>query len=156
MSGKYIKITPIAETIPFDNETNGFIAENVQEAIEEISNSIKSNYLYSRSNILIPNTWLLNGNIPSNVSGTLIYTNNTQIEKIFVSNEIVNNFDISIYSHDGNNTNLVLLGTVNIISSKGQYFPVSWNVAINKQIAVRLTSGMAKNCIVGLALKGTV
>ncbi len=29
-------ITPVAESVPFDNDTNGFVAENVQDAIEEV------------------------------------------------------------------------------------------------------------------------
>jgi len=33
MAGPFI--IPVAEGIPFDNETNGFVADNVQEAIEE-------------------------------------------------------------------------------------------------------------------------
>lgn len=30
-------ITPVAESVPFDNDTNGFVADNVQEAIEEVA-----------------------------------------------------------------------------------------------------------------------
>ena len=32
----------VAESIPFDNDTNGFAADNVQDAIEEIEGSIKA------------------------------------------------------------------------------------------------------------------
>lgn len=35
MDDKYYKVTPVAESIPFDNSTNGFTADNVQAAIEE-------------------------------------------------------------------------------------------------------------------------
>lgn len=32
---KHYSVTPVAESIPFDNSTNGFTADNVQAAIEE-------------------------------------------------------------------------------------------------------------------------
>jgi hypothetical protein len=32
-------VTYVAESVPFDNDTNGFVADNVQEAIEEIVNN---------------------------------------------------------------------------------------------------------------------
>lgn len=35
---KHISITPVAESVPFDNSTNGFISEEVQSAIEEAYN----------------------------------------------------------------------------------------------------------------------
>jgi hypothetical protein len=38
-SNKHISITPVAKAIPFDNSTNGFIASDVQAAIEEVKSS---------------------------------------------------------------------------------------------------------------------
>lgn len=34
-----IKVTPVAESVPFDNESNGFNSDNVQSAIEEAANT---------------------------------------------------------------------------------------------------------------------
>lgn len=36
MQGKYYKASGVAQSTPFDNDTNGFVSDNVQEAIEEI------------------------------------------------------------------------------------------------------------------------
>ena len=33
-------VTEVAESVPFDNDTNGFTADNVQDAIEEVDNEV--------------------------------------------------------------------------------------------------------------------
>ena len=37
-----IHITPVAESVPFDNSTNGFLSDNTQGAIEETSDTAGS------------------------------------------------------------------------------------------------------------------
>lgn len=69
-----IKTTPVAASVPFDNSTNGFTAENTQSAIEEAKqnaegfpragvrstyNSTISNNSWLGPNELLPNTPLL-------------------------------------------------------------------------------------------------
>lgn len=39
MASQYLTATPVADSIPFDNSTNGFDAEDVQAAIEETRNA---------------------------------------------------------------------------------------------------------------------
>lgn len=39
MPNTYIDASPVAASVPFDNSVNGFIAENVQTAIEESKNT---------------------------------------------------------------------------------------------------------------------
>lgn len=34
---KHYSVTPVAESVPFDNSTNGFVADDVQAAIEEVA-----------------------------------------------------------------------------------------------------------------------
>lgn len=41
MSSKRGSPTQVAESVPFDNSTNGFTAEDVQEAIEEVGTSVE-------------------------------------------------------------------------------------------------------------------
>ena len=36
------RMSPVATSIPFDNETNGFVSDNVQDAIEEVNNFVSS------------------------------------------------------------------------------------------------------------------
>lgn len=38
-NNKHYTVTPVAESIPFDNDTNGFVSDNVQDAIEEAKGS---------------------------------------------------------------------------------------------------------------------
>lgn len=48
----------VSSIVPFDNSTNGFIADNVQDAIEEAAASSTSNFSFKNVNI--------NLTIPSN------------------------------------------------------------------------------------------
>lgn len=53
MSGPFI--SQVAESIPFDNSSNGFAAENVQAAIEEVNVSgINFSYNYVAGPLTIP------------------------------------------------------------------------------------------------------
>ena len=151
--------TPVARSTPFDNSTNGFTSTNVQGAIEEVQTSASPGYSFGRSGTVSRGTYLLTQSVPSNVSGMWVYIANASIKKVFVTNENTTTYTIDILSHDGNETNLTLLGSVTVTAAKGAFFTVSWPVATNKQLAVRLSStsaNPAKNILVGLELSGTV
>lgn len=48
MIGPHYKTTQVAESVPFDNSTNGFVSDNVQGAIEEAGISGGSSFCYTR------------------------------------------------------------------------------------------------------------
>ena len=156
----------IARTVPFDNTTagaTGMTSTEVQAAIEEIKNSIATSaspgFTYGRSGNLPANTWLLNDTVPCNKSGRINFLSSASIVKIFIANELPDIIKIGIYSHDGNEINLTLLGTVTTAAQNSNTFTVAFAVALGKQIAVKIegdTASGGKNMDVGLQLKGTI
>ena len=51
MSSPYIHTTEVADSIPFDNSSNGFTATNVQDAIEEAEISTPVNYIATSAGV---------------------------------------------------------------------------------------------------------
>lgn len=150
----------IAENIPFDETVTGeLIATDVQGAIDEISNTVATSaspgFSFGRSSNVNSGTWLNCEGVPSNKAGRWVYIENAVVTRIFVSNETLSSFDVSVYYHDGNEVNLTLLGSVSVVSSYGNSFVVSFAVPTDKQLALRVTSGSARNIVAGLELQGT-
>ena len=156
----------VAESIPFDNETNGFVADNVQEAIEEISNTINRSaspgFSFGRSGNISSNTFLLRpGGVPSNKAGVTFSLYNGVLEEISVGTEDLDTYTIEIIQHEGNEINPVIIATVNIVGVRRAVFTNGIDFTQlnaldrNKQIAVQVTSGSAKNLGVDLQLSGT-
>ena len=153
------QFVPVARGVPFDNSTNGFVSDDTQAAIEEVNQSVITSaspgFDWSRSGSVPPGTVLLNGSVPSSISGRWVYINNAVIEEVFVSNENVDTFDLEFFYHDGGEINLTVLGSVSIVSARGGRFSVSWPVPTDKQLGCRLSSGSAKNILAGAELSGT-
>lgn len=150
----------VAESVPFDNENNGFTSDNVQDAIQEIGASASPGFSFGRSGTLSNNTWLRRpGNVPSNRAGITVSISNPKIVKVSCSNRNIETYDIRIYEHDGNQVNLTLLGTVSVNSARGGIFDVDIAVTEGKQLAVRLGptfTGNVRDLGVDLVLKGDV
>jgi hypothetical protein len=148
-----------AQNVVFDPAPTDLIATDVDGALKEISETVASSaspgFSFGRSGNLSSNTWLRNEGVSSNRAGRYVYINDAEITRVFVSNEDINTFSIGVYSHDGDQINLTLLTTVNIIASRGDEFIVSIPVTTGKQLALRITGGSAKNVVAGLELKGT-
>jgi len=147
--------TPVAEQIPFDNDTNGYAADDVQAAIEEVGVSASPGFSFGRSGKIPSGTWLNNEGVPSNKAGRYVYINNAEVSRVFVSNENVSTFTVEVFYHDGNEVGLTSLGTAAVVADRGDAFDVSWLVPTDKQLAIKVVSGSAKNLIAGLELKGT-
>lgn len=150
-----IRKSQVAESIPFDNDSNGFSSDNVQDAIEEIGASASPGFSFGRSGKVSTNSWLRRpGNVPSNRAGVTIPIDNPEIISVACSNRNVDNYTISVYEHDGNQTNLTLLGSVSVVNATGGIFPVSFSATKGKQLAVRITAGSARDIGVDLVLVG--
>ena len=145
----------------FDNTINAeLVADDIQGAIDELSNnaatSASPGFSFGRASNVNSGTWLNVEGVPSNKAGRWVYINDATVTKVFVSNEQTTSFDLSVYSHDGDEVNLTLLGTVSVVSSTGDSFDVNYPVATDKQIAVKVSSGSGRNMVAGLELQGTV
>ena len=147
--------TDVAESIPFDNATNGFTSDNVQGAIEEIGASASPGFTWGRSGSTSAGTYLLNDGVPSNKAGRTIVLGASKIVKIFSATEDLDTYTLEIYSHDGNEVNLALLTTLTVTASRtGNSGTVAVSVAANKQLAAKLATGSAKNIVAGIVMQG--
>lgn len=149
-----------AVNIPFDETVTGELtATDVQGAIDEISNTVATSaspgFSFGRASNVNTGTWLNVEGVPSNKAGRWVYINNAVITKVFVSNETLTSFDLEIYSHDGDEINLTLLGSVSLINKRGDAFTVNFPVSTNKQLAIKMASGSGRNLVAGLELQGS-
>lgn len=101
-------------------------------------------YMFTRQTANL-NTYLDNGNIPSNKTGVPFGLNNGKLGKLWVGNELLTPFDFSIYWHLGDEISLTLLATVTFTgAARTQLFDASdfGIVAVPKdvQLAGRITA----------------
>lgn len=148
----------VAETVPFDNSTNGFMSEDVQAAIEELANTVDTSaspgFTWGGSGNITSNSWLINDSVPSNKAGRSIFLTNATLEYVFVRCEIAATFDIEVYEHDG--ATFTLITTVSIVASRAGDFPIaSLPLTTGKELAMKLSTGSAKNPVVGCVLRGS-
>jgi len=149
----------VARQIFYDNSDSGLTAEDVKSGIDEVANlvnvSASPGFSFGRSSNVNANTWLQCETVPSNKSGRYVYISNATVTEVFVSNENQDTFDLEVYSNDKGGLGLVLLGTVNIVSSYGGAFSVNWTVVTGTELAIKLVNGSGKNIVAGLELAGT-
>jgi len=159
-------IREVARSVFFDKDVDpdcGFQSENVEDAIYELCDRItvsaSPGFTYGRSGNLPKNTWLLNDTVPSNKSGRINFLNSATITQIFVANEDLNAVKLEFYSHDGDENNLTLLGSVTTAAQRSNVFVTSFTVGYNKQIGVKVaddTPNSGKNIDLGLRIQGTL
>ena len=150
----------VARSTPFDNTGTEFESDNVQDALEEVGVSASPGFGFGRSGNVSANTWLQRtGGVPSNKTGVTIGIGNPVLTRVDVGNEDVGTFDVGIYEHEGDETNLTLLTTISVTSSRTASFTETdfglVTATKGRQLAVRVTSGSAKNIGVDVTLKGT-
>lgn len=149
------EFNPVAEEIPFDNENTDFDADNVQAAIEEIGASASPGFSWGRAGNNTSGTWLLNEGVPSNRSGRLVFINNPVLAQIFTASEDLATYTLTVYEHEGDEINLTVIDTLNVTNARGASKVSTVSLTPGRQIAVRITSGSARNIIVGAIIKGT-
>jgi hypothetical protein len=162
MSEKRDTYVPVAEQVYFDPDNCDDInQENVQGAIEDLCGasavSASPGFTWGKSGNVANNTWLLNESVPSNKAGRTVILNSPIITKIFSASEDADTYDLEVYEHEGDETNLTLLTTLSVVASRtGDSGTVSVAVTSGRQLAVKLVNGSGKNVVVGTILKGTI
>lgn len=147
----------VASSVPFDNTGTDFEADNVQDALTEVGASASPGFNFGRSGNISSNTWLqTTGGVPSNRAGITVALTTAEVKEIFVANQDISTFNIEVYEHEGDEINLTLLGTVSVVSARSASFTVSYTVTSGRQLAVKLSTGSAKNLNVGLQLSGSI
>lgn len=165
MDNKYIKIGPVAGSIPFDPENcDGLTGEDIQTIIEQIcaasSNSIGSNYQFGREGEHDAGFWLIGAEAMSNRRGLPFGLLNGKLKRAVVSTKnIPSIFTIEIFYHDGNLVGLTSITTITTTASDTtEVFSKDVSVPPGHQIAVKITAvGATKPIETGvfLELKGT-
>lgn len=148
------RMSSVASSVPFDNASNGFTAQDVQAAIEEIGASASPGASFGRGGNSSPGTWLNNEGVPSNRAGRFVFINNPSIAVVFVSNRNISTYTVAIYEHEGDETNLTLLDTLTITSARGGFKISSVSVTAGRQLAMRVTAGSAQDIVGGVIIKG--
>lgn len=161
MSTRRGSSTQTSENVPFDPQGTTLTETQIGPALRELANTVgvsaSPGFSFGKSGNLSSGTFLdVTGSVPSNRAGITVALNNPEITQIFVANQDINTFTVSIYEHEGDEINLTLIGSVNIVSARSASFDVSFFVTSGKQLAARITAGSAKNLTVGLQLKGNV
>jgi len=103
------------------------------------------------------NTWLKRtGNVSSNKSGVPVDLYNAELVSVDACGEDLDTYDINIYSHEGDEVNLTLLHTLEVIASR-QASDLGLTIAVptGKQLAARIVGGSARNVGVTCLIKGT-
>jgi len=152
-------LSQVAASTPFDDSNVTYVADDVQEALEqqnsEVNTSASPGFSFGRRGNTPTNTWLLNEGVPSNKAGRWVYISGASVERVFVSNVKVTSYEIEVFHHSGAGTSMTSVGSVSVVSDYGGAFDVSWAVPTNKQLAIRVKSGSPKNIVCGLELAGT-
>ena len=138
-----------------DCETLAFIEETI---IQVFTNTSKPPHWFTKIGNASSGTYLENGNIPSNVVGLPFGLNNGALTKVWIGKEDPSDVDVGIYTHDGDEINLTLIHTVSMLIADGRTksFDVSGvSIPKDKQIALKITSGTAKNIKSYIITSGT-
>jgi hypothetical protein len=149
----------IAENIPYDPSDSGLTATDVKAGLDELSTNIATSaspgFSWGRSGNLSTNTWLQNEGVSSNRAGRTVTFSSPEITRIFTASEDLNTYTITIYEHEGDSINLTALTTLSATASRtADSGTISVTVTQGRQLAIRITSGSAKNLVVGMTLAG--
>jgi hypothetical protein len=150
MPGTYC--SQVAKTTPFENDSNDFAAIECQSAIEECSYISIIPFNFSRNGNVGSSTYLLHGDIPSNLVSFPVAFNKPKITNIAVANIGANSFTVTIGEHDG--INHYVLTSVSIVSAISGVFAVSIPVTKGRQLSAYVSAGSAKTPMVSVLVRG--
>jgi hypothetical protein len=98
--------------------------------------------------------YLLNDDVPSNITGRIVLLQDAIIRQILITNGAASTFNVTVEEHDG--VTYTSLITVSVVADRDTAAVVNVPVTTGKQLAVRISSGSANNPVVGLILNGTL
>lgn len=148
-----------ADNTFFDSTGTDLISDNTGDAIKELTQNVAQSaspgFSWGRSGSLSNNTWLQNEGVTSNRSGRTVTFANPTITRLFVSTENLDTYTITVYEHEGDQINLTALTTLSATASRtADSGSISIPVTQGRQLAIRITSGSARNMVVGMTLAG--
>jgi len=116
-------------------------------------------FSWGRKGSINAGTFLLNDEVPSNLTGRVVELNGPIIRKIYVTNSAIATFTVTIIEHEGTVGSRVSLLSVVVTAARKGTFDVSVPMTSGKQLAVQIT-GTANpkptDIVVGVLLDGTL
>ena len=155
-----VYMSPVAESVPFDNDTNGFVSTNLQDAVEEVlatSESVASPGFTYGSSGNVKNSYLQNETVPSNLTGRLIYLGDPELLGVAVSVSQSGTFEVEIYEHD--KTTFTLVATLAVTNDDGasEIYAIPITLTSGLELAAKINNlGSARNPVVFALIKGTL
>lgn len=135
------------EKILYRMEDNG-----VETPIGGFGASASPGFTWGRKGTVGTGAYLMNDDVPSNVTGRLVTFARPVIKKILVTNGSVSTFDITVQEHDG--VTYTNLATISVVADREAVASLSVPVTSGMQLAVQVTAGTADNPVVGIILDG--
>jgi len=144
-------MTDVAEAVPFDNDTNGFTADDVQAAIEEVDAKITGKpraIIIFGYNGNASNKWLeLNHSISSDTS-PYVAPETCKIKAVSMAAKVDTTATITVY------VNGIAVDTLSMVSAQSaSEKDLVHAVAIEDEISVKVTSGSMSEPIVTISLE---
>ena len=148
----------LADGVPFDNSTNGFVSEDVQAAIEEVSDAVtvsaSPGFTWGKSGN-VSNSYLLNDSVPSNTAGRLVPVTTGVVTTVFVAAQTASTSTIEVRRRVG-----AVFTTIAICAMAGVRkitctIGTPPAVVLNDELTVYV-NGAAKNPVVGIIIKGSL
>lgn len=153
--------TPDAEDVYFRDDNVAFVADDVQEALEQVSDSVavsaSPGFTWGDSGVIPNGSYLLNDNIPSNLAGRTVPLYNAIISKVFVTMENTNTVSFDIQKRVG--SVFTTLTTITVTALRKDSQNVSVPVDFQEEICVRVSPTSAnkpKNPNIGIIIKGSL
>lgn len=128
----------------------------IRELRDKVTSSASPGFSFGASGNNSSGTWLRRvGNIPTNKTGIPIRFSNPELTRITSGTEDTNTYTIEVYEHSGDSVGLTLLTSLSVTSSRnGDSGAISIAATTGKQLAVKISSGSAKNIGVDIDLIG--
>jgi hypothetical protein len=146
----------VAKIIP--GEFPNLVAENVEDAINEISNtaavSASPGFTWGRSG-QINDAYLLNDNVASDTAGRIVPVDGF-VTTIFVACELPSTATVEIRRRVGAVYTTITSTTLASVRKKTDLLVTQPAVSKNDELCVYVSGSSIKNPVVGLIIKGTL
>lgn len=155
MSGKLFESTQVAQSVPFDNDTNGMTSTDVQTAIEEVNakaagagGNVTPPFIFSRQGALGTNSYLQVGTVFSNQGGQIVRGSNKIVALTLTTSQVYNmNQTVQLQRRTGVSTFVDIAGAaITIIGNNTNYsatvtFATPISIGPDFEIAAYLKTG---------------
>jgi hypothetical protein len=135
-------------------------AVTTEVSLEDLAsggNGISPGYIFGRAAFNSAGDWLRSpGGVASNKSAVPVNVVDPVIVRVSSGTEDLNTYTIEVYEHDGDSINLTLLTSLSVTASRtGDSGDISVAATQGKQLAVKISSGTARNITTQVVIKGT-